>query len=138
MIPCYVTAAACLAASPEVVSNMYLQLGAQCQKLRTQCNSSINDAGSAARQADPRSRSSSSVAGSCKFCELSSVLQARGSQDFHDAFSLFYHSPLARQSAAAEGSGSSAPGANQPPSYNLWGPSTPSQQTPMPLLHVVR
>lgn len=46
--------------------------------------------------------------------------------------------PLARQSAAAEGEASSAPGANQPPSYNLWGPSTPAQQAHMPLLHVVR
>ncbi len=66
------------------------------------------------------------------------VLQVPSSQGFHDAFSLFYHSPLARQSAAAEGEASSAPGANQPPSYNLWGPSTPAQQAHMPLLHVVR
>jgi len=68
----------------------------------------------------------------------SSALQAPSSQGFHDAFSLFYHSPLARQSSAAEGETSSAPGANQPPSYNLWGPSMPSQQARMPLLHVVR
>lgn len=66
------------------------------------------------------------------------VLQVPSSQGFHDAFSLFYHSPLARQSGAAESEASSAPGANQPPSYNLWGPSTPAQQAHMPLLHVVR
>ena len=66
------------------------------------------------------------------------ALQVPSSQGFHDAFSLFYHSPLARQSAAGEGEASSAPGANQPPSYNLWGPSTPAQQAHMPLLHVVR
>ena len=56
---------------------------------------------------------------------------------FHDTFSLFHHSPLAHQSHAAEGE-ASTPKADQPPSYNLWGPSTAVQQAPLPLLHVVR
>ncbi len=58
-------------------------------------------------------------------------------EGFHDTFSLFHHSPLARQSHAAEGE-ASTPKADQPPSYNLWGPSTAVQQAPLPLLHVVR
>ena len=58
-------------------------------------------------------------------------------ESFHDTFSLFHHSPLARQRRAAEGE-VSAPEAGQPPSYNLWGPSTAAQRAPLPLLHVVR
>ncbi len=67
-----------------------------------------------------------------------SDLQASGTQGLHDAFSLFYHSPLTCQGAEAERTASSTPEADQPPSYSLWGPSTPSQQAPIPLLHVVR
>ena len=63
--------------------------------------------------------------------------QAPVGEGFHDAFSLFHHSPLAHQSRAAEGE-ASTPEADQPPSYNLWGPSTAVQRAPLPLLHVVR